>query len=162
MIEIAIHGRGGQGAVKAAQLLAVAAFIEGFHVQSFPFFGVERRGAPVQAFVRIDKEAILTRSQIKEADYAVILDPSLYALAKAKKIIVNTSKKIPQAKTFDATSLAFKVFPQGVNTAMICALVLYTKIIKVESLIQACKQLFSEEALNKNLRIIKETQNTIR
>lgn len=162
MIAISTYGRGGQGAVKAAQLLAVAAFIEGFHVQSFPFFGVERRGAPVQAFVRIDKEPILTRSQIKEADYAIILDPSLYALAKAKKILVNTSKKIQQAKTFDAASLALKVFPQGVNTAMVCAFVLHTNIIKVESLIQACRQLFSEDALNKNLRIIKEVQNTIR
>ncbi len=162
MISISIHGRGGQGAVKAAQLLALAAFIEGFHVQSFPFFGVERRGAPVQAFVRIDKEPILTRSQIKEADYSIILDPTLYTASKAKRIIMNSSKKIAQVKTFDATSLALKVFPQGINTAMVCAFVLYTKIIRLESLIQACKQLFKEEALNKNLQIIKEAQHVIR
>ncbi len=162
MIEIAVHGRGGQGAVKAAQLLATAAFIEGFQVQSFPFFGVERRGAPVQAFVRIDKEPILTRSQIKEADYAIVLDSGLYNSIKAKRAIVNTTKKIPQAKAFDATSLSLKVFPQGLNTAMVCAFVMYTKIIKVDSLILACRQLFSEDALNKNLQIIKEVQKVIR
>ena len=64
MISIRIHGRGGQGVVAAAELIALAAFKQGYEAQSLPFFGVERSGAPIQAFVRIDEEKILTHAQI--------------------------------------------------------------------------------------------------
>jgi len=77
MIEIRIHGRGGQGAVIASQILAEAAFREGQHVQAFPSFGSERRGAPVAAFVRIDDEPILVRTEIYHPDGLVVLDESL-------------------------------------------------------------------------------------
>src|SRR3989304_5456387 len=77
MMEIRFHGRGGQGAVLASEILAHAAFREGFHVQSFPFFGVERRGAPVTAHTRIDDRPIRIRSDVYEPDYVVVLDASL-------------------------------------------------------------------------------------
>ena len=77
MIEIRFHGRGGQGAVVASRLLAVAAAGEGKDVQSFPFFGVERRGAPVTAFTKIDSGRIYVKSMIYEPDYVVVMDPSL-------------------------------------------------------------------------------------
>lgn len=158
MIEIAIHGRGGQGAVRSAQLLAEAAFIGGYEVQSFPMFGVERRGAPVQAFVRIDKEKILTRAQVKEADYAIVLDSTLLQSSiNAKKIFINTAKK--GGNNFDATSLALRIFPQAVNTAMIAFFALSTGLTTKDSLINAVKKLFSDEVAQKNILIIEETFN---
>lgn len=80
MIEIRIHGRGGQGAVIASQIIAEAAFREGMHVQAFPSFGSERRGAPVTAFVRLDGEPIRVRTEIYEPDGLIVLDASLITL----------------------------------------------------------------------------------
>ncbi len=75
--EIRIHGRGGQGSVTAAELIAVAAFEDGKWSQAFPYFGTERRGAPVTAFARISDQQIRIRSQIYEPDYVIVQDPSL-------------------------------------------------------------------------------------
>ncbi|MFH1757891.1 MAG: 2-oxoacid:acceptor oxidoreductase family protein, partial [Pseudomonadota bacterium] len=77
MIEIRIHGRGGQGAVIASEVLASAFFKEGKFVQAFPAFGVERRGAPVTAFTRVDDQPIRIRNFIYEPDHIIILDPTL-------------------------------------------------------------------------------------
>ena len=77
MRELRFHGRGGQGTVIASKILAAALFREGRQVQSFPAFGVERRGAPVTAFLRIDDRPILLRCEITEPDDLVILDPTL-------------------------------------------------------------------------------------
>ncbi|MDI6851834.1 MAG: 2-oxoacid:acceptor oxidoreductase family protein, partial [bacterium] len=79
MVEIRTHGRGGQGAVIASKIIADAAFKVGKYAQSFPQFGVERRGAPVVAFTRIaEKEDELpVRSNIYEPDHLIILDPTL-------------------------------------------------------------------------------------
>jgi pyruvate ferredoxin oxidoreductase gamma subunit len=77
MIEIRFHGRGGQGAVLASELLAQAAFLDGKEPQSFPFFGVERRGSPVTAFARIDDQPIRVRTSITQPDMVVVLDPGL-------------------------------------------------------------------------------------
>jgi 2-oxoisovalerate ferredoxin oxidoreductase gamma subunit len=77
LIEVRFHGRGGQGVVIASEVLANAAFKMGFEVASFPFFGVERRGAPVTAYARIDTSPIRIRSSIYEPDYVVVLDSSL-------------------------------------------------------------------------------------
>jgi len=77
MEEIRFHGRGGQGAVIGSEVLAHAFFIEGEYVQAFPAFGVERRGAPVLAFCRVEKAPILLRSQIYEPDHVIVLDSSL-------------------------------------------------------------------------------------
>jgi len=80
MIEIRIHGRGGQGAVIASQILAAAAFREEMYVQAFPAFGSERRGAPVRAFLRLDRSPVLVRSEIYRPDGIIILDQGLIAL----------------------------------------------------------------------------------
>jgi pyruvate ferredoxin oxidoreductase gamma subunit len=77
MIEIRFHGRGGQGTVVATILLAKAFFQAGYQVQSFPFFGVERRGAPVEAYVRLDKEKILLRTNVTAPDHVVVQDYTL-------------------------------------------------------------------------------------
>ena len=80
MIEIRIHGRGGQGAVIASQILAQAAFQSGMHVQAFPSFGSERRGAPVTAFLRLDQTPIRLHSEIYRPDGVIVLDPSFLSL----------------------------------------------------------------------------------
>jgi len=80
MIQIRFHGRGGQGSVVASNILAAAAFLEDKWVQSFPFFGVERRGAPVTAYTKIDDEPIWDRSEITDPDYVIVLDASLVAV----------------------------------------------------------------------------------
>ncbi len=77
MLEIRFHGRGGQGAVVATILLAKAFFRAGYHVQSFPLFGVERRGAPVEAYLRLDREQILIRTNSYTPDHVVVLDSTL-------------------------------------------------------------------------------------
>jgi 2-oxoacid:acceptor oxidoreductase gamma subunit (pyruvate/2-ketoisovalerate family) len=81
MREVRVHGRGGQGAVVASKLLAAALFREGYQVQSFPAFGVERRGAPVTAFLRIHRGPVLLRCEITAPDDLVILDPTLVGVA---------------------------------------------------------------------------------
>ena len=77
MLQIRIHGRGGQGVVTAAELLSVAAFGQGRHAQAFPSFGSERTGAPVVAFCRIDDNEIRLREPILEPDVLIVQDPTL-------------------------------------------------------------------------------------
>ena len=121
MIEVRFHGRGGQGVVVASEVLAKAAFKMGFEVSSFPFFGVERRGAPVTAYARFDEHPIRIKSSIYEPDYVVVLDSSLLrgvdileGLKPAGRVLINypAGKKLPELpqkfKYFliDATSIA--------------------------------------------------------
>jgi 2-oxoacid:acceptor oxidoreductase gamma subunit (pyruvate/2-ketoisovalerate family) len=77
MIEVRIHGRGGQGAVTSAELMALAAIDEGKYAQAFPSFGPERRGAPVVAFLRVSDDQIRVRSKVYQPDVVVVLDPTL-------------------------------------------------------------------------------------
>jgi 2-oxoacid:acceptor oxidoreductase gamma subunit (pyruvate/2-ketoisovalerate family) len=99
MRELRIHGRGGQGAVIASKVLAVALFREGRWVQSFPAFGVERRGAPVTAFLRLDDEPVRLRCEIREPDDLIVLDPTLVdaidvtaGLKEGGGILINTDR----------------------------------------------------------------------
>lgn len=82
MIEFRFHGRGGQGAVTSAELLALAAIDEGRFAQAFPSFGPERRGAPVMAYARIDDAQIRNRTAVQAPDVVCVLDPSLLAIVK--------------------------------------------------------------------------------
>ncbi len=100
MLEIRFHGRGGQGTVLASISLAKAFFDSGYQVQTFPLFGVERRGAPVEAFLRISKTDILVRSNVYTPDHLVIMDSKLLTaidvtrgLKKNAMILINS----PQA-----------------------------------------------------------------
>lgn len=124
MRELRIHGRGGQGSVVASKLLAVALFREGRWVQSFPAFGVERRGAPVTAFLRVDDAPIRLRCEITEPDDLIVLDPTLIeaidvtgGLKPGGTILINTSKApegYPElleryrVATVDATDIAVR------------------------------------------------------
>lgn len=156
MYEIRIHGRGGQGAVTAANLLAIAAFKEGKDVQAFPMFGVERRGAPVTAFLRIDDRPIGIRSPIHEPDAVVVLDPTLIesvnvtnGLKSGGHVIINTAKSTSefsfdgyQVHTVDATSIALEHGLGGknspiVNTAILGAYSRAVGNIGMDSIISA-------------------------
>ncbi len=112
MYEVRFHGRGGQGAVTAANILAIAAMKQGFHSQAFPYFGVERRGAPVQAFTRIDENMIDLRMNVYEPDAVVVLDPTLMRVVDVTQglksggiIVINTAKK-PEDFDFPGFSVA--------------------------------------------------------
>lgn len=93
MFQVRFHGRGGQGVVTSAELLAVAAFDGGLHAQAFPVFGSERTGAPVMAFCRVDDRPIRTREPIFTPDALVIQDPTLLPGIElsAPLVIVNTT-----------------------------------------------------------------------
>lgn len=167
MIEVRFHGRGGQGAVTAARLLAEAAFLEGKHCQAFPFFGAERRGAPVLAFTRIDTKPIRTRTQVYEPDHVVVLDPSLLEIvdvaAGAKEggtITLNSKKPVefPSLKTafLDATSLAMEVLGVPItNTAMLGAFAKATKLVSLDSVVKAVESYFSAKLAEKNVNAVK-------
>ena len=99
MRELRLHGRGGQGTVIASKLLAVALFLEGRQVQSFPMFGVERRGSPVTAFLRVDDAPLKLRCEIQEPDELIVLDPTLIGttditagLKTGGRILINTDQ----------------------------------------------------------------------
>ncbi|MEM3437332.1 MAG: 2-oxoacid:acceptor oxidoreductase family protein [Nitrososphaerales archaeon] len=151
MIEIRWHGRGGQGAVTAAELLAKAAIKQGLYAQAFAMFGPERRGSPVVAFNRIDKEPIEVRSQIYEPDIVIILDPLLIKIVdvtaglKPKGTLIINSKSSPKelSKSFpnfriatvDATSIALQRLNAPItNTVMLGALVKAKKIVELSNM----------------------------
>lgn len=113
MIEVRFHGRGGQGVVVASEVLARAAFRMGFEVASFPFFGVERRGAPVTAYARIDDKPIRIKSSIYSPDYIVVLDSSLLkaidvldGLKPSGSLLVN----YPDGKKLEGIAKGFRYF----------------------------------------------------
>ena len=101
MFQVRIHGRGGQGVVTAAELLSVAAFLEGRHAQAFPTFGSERTGAPVVAFCRIDDREIRSREPISEPDALIVQDPTLLhqvnlfeGLSPDGYMLINTTRSL--------------------------------------------------------------------
>jgi len=103
MLQIRIHGRGGQGVVTAAELLSVAAFLEGRHAQAFPSFGSERTGAPVVAFCRIDERLIRSHEPIAHPDALIVQDPSLLhqvdvfgGLRDGGVVVLNTGRTIAE------------------------------------------------------------------
>ncbi len=159
MIEIRIHGRGGQGAVIASQILAEAAFREGMHVQAFPSFGSERRGAPVAAFVRLDDEPIRVRTEIYEPDGLIVLDQSLIlqklvdvtqGLKEEGWILINSSHPPEEfahlgsyrVATVDAAHIAVQhrlgsITAPIVNTAILGAFSTVTGLVGLEHIAEA-------------------------
>lgn len=160
-IEVRWHGRGGQGAVTSAELLALAAINEGKYAQAMPSFGPERRGAPVLAFNRVNNtNPIHMRVGVLRPDIVVVLDPGLLeiiditaGLKENGTIIINSSKKIDELKSqfsgswklamVDATTIAKEIVGVPiVNTTMLGALVKATEIVKLGSLEEPIKERF--------------------
>ncbi len=173
MIEVRFHGRGGQGAVTSAELVALAAISEGKYAQSFPSFGPERRGAPVQSFTRVSDEPIRLRSGIREPDLVVVLDPSLIMVGGALSgikpsatIVINTRKALSDIKqefsiknrtaVLDATKIAREVLGLPItNTTMIGALVKASGIVSIDSLIEPLHHRFGKIA-ERNIAVCKK------
>jgi len=164
MKEIIIFGRGGLGAVTTGQILALAAFYDNKQATSFPMFGVERRGAPVEAFVRISNKKIKIKSQIYKADYAIVLDSSLIDIVNIKEklkpkafVVVNSNKKITiksytsdcKVYSIDATTIALEVFKKPiVNTAILGSFAKLTKLISLKSIKKAIEEVLKEKGKN--------------
>jgi 2-oxoisovalerate/pyruvate ferredoxin oxidoreductase gamma subunit len=163
MIEIRVHGRGGQGSVVVADLLALAFAKENKYVQSFPSFGPERRSAPVTAFVRADDSPIRLRCAIYNPGYLLILDASLFSvpdfvsgLRESGYIIVNSRHEATsfglmpryQVATVDANAIAIahhlgsKTNPIA-NTAMLGAFAKYTHLISIDSISDSIRESIS-------------------
>ena len=160
MYEIRIHSRGGQGGVTAARLLALAAFRDGNYATACPFYGAERRGAPVVSYVRIDDRPIRIYSQIRNPDLVVVLDPSvmevvdvLHGLKSGGRVLINgaTTEKIRGCPAYavDLTGIALaeKLVVAGspiLNTPVLGALA-KMGIISVDSAKKAIREMFSDE-----------------
>jgi len=175
--ELRIHGRGGQGSVTAAELIAFAAFEGGVYAQAFPAFGVERRGAPVQAFVRFSDKKIRLRSQIYEPDYIIVQDPTLIGdvdvfrgMKPGGIAIVNTEKPDINARVpddvkvylIDATTIALEELGVPItNTTLMGAFAAATGEIKLESLENALRNRFSGSMADKNIRAAERAYNLV-
>lgn len=159
--EVRFHGRGGQGAVTAANILVAAATKEGKWGQAIPSFGAERRGAPVVAFARISNEPIKRRSQVYAPDAVVVLDPAIYKVVdvvaglKDGGVLVLNSPVKPDVLTskphrvfyVDANAIAeeLKLIVAGwpvVNTAMLGALVKATNIVSLNAVVETIKDVW--------------------
>lgn len=164
MIELRIHGRGGQGNVVAAYLLATAAITEGWHAQAFPAFGAERRGAPVTAFVRLAREPFRRRNQILHPDFLIIQDPALLrvpgvldGLAAGGAVLVDGTRapEAVEAVALPATRLAQEYLGRPVpNTALVAAFLALTGMLPLAALAHALEHRFKGPVLHKNLRLI--------
>jgi len=173
MIEICIYGRGGQGAVTLAELVAHAAISEGKHAQSMPSFGPERRGAPVLAFLRVSEtERIKIRAEVTEPDVLIVLDPGLLqvgdVVSRLKKdgiAVINTKKPhevmksemaVDKIATVDAMGIAREVLGLPiVNTTMIGALLKATGLVTLESLTEPMEERFGKVAA-KNIKTMRK------
>lgn len=172
MYEVRWHGRGGQGAITAAVLLAEAAHLyEGFEgVAAAPSFGAERRGAPVIASTRIDRQPVLRRSQVSQPDIVVVLDETLLDVVDVTKgmrpggtVVINTAKTDMNGRfngsvrlgLADASAAAqqMRLVVGGsvvVNTAILGALCRATGIVSIENMLQTIQDRFDGHAGNRN------------
>lgn len=179
MTQIRIHGRGGQGVVTAAELIAIAAFNDGKVAQAFPSFGVERTGAPIESFVRISDRPIRTREHVYNPDILIIQDATLLdsvnvarGCGQNTKVIINSAKNKSQIKinlpkenifVIDATKIALEVIGRNlVNTVIMGAFAKATGQVSLEGLKKAVQQKFSDkgkEIVNKNIEAIEKAYN---
>lgn len=167
MFQVRIHGRGGQGVVTAAEMLSVAAFLEGKYAQAFPSFGSERMGAPVVSFCRISDKEIRLREPIDEPDAVIIQDKTVIESAKAFHGIVDGGYALINSQSemdFSINTSNFKLKYVGAteialahigkplpNAILLGSFAALTKIIKIESVIEAIKIKFSGSIAEKNV-----------
>jgi pyruvate ferredoxin oxidoreductase gamma subunit len=170
VIEIRIHGRGGQGAVTAAEILAVAAFKDGKFSQAFPKFGPERRGSPIEAYCRISDEFINLRTFVYNPDYLIILDDSLLdmldltqGLKKTGVVVINSegrgsNRKLDGFKVFsiNATKIAMDMLGKPiVNTVMLGAFAKATGLVLIKNLTESVGEKFEGELKTRNVSAVK-------
>ena len=164
LLEVRWHGRGGQGAVTAAKILAESAILDGKFIQAFPEYGPERAGAPVKSFTRISSSPIHTHAQVTDPELVVVLDPTLLevidvteGLAEDGTLIVNTNESPKDLRqrldikgrkifTVPATDIAIKELKRNIpNTPMIAALVKVTGILDIKTVEKNFKEKYSKK-----------------
>ena len=173
MFQVRIHGRGGQGVVTAAEMLSVAAFLEGKHAQAFPSFGSERMGAPVISFCRIDDKEIRLREPILQPDAVIIQDPTLLhsvdvfqGLKATGFVLINSTKTAAQlglaeffakfpadnVRVVPATELALKHIGRPLpNAVLLGGFAATTRAIKLESVHAAIRHRFAGKVGDSNI-----------
>jgi 2-oxoacid:acceptor oxidoreductase gamma subunit (pyruvate/2-ketoisovalerate family) len=171
MKEIKIFGRGGQGVVMASQILATAAFMQGYWAQTFPQYGAERRGAPVIAYLRIDSEPIPIRSKVYSPDVVIIMDYNLFkmvdpltALKSEGTVLLNypNRSELPSALrerekylfSVDASSIAYQIYGKTpipiTNIVMVGAYCAVQPEISLDSVFKALPDFLPKEKLEMN------------
>ncbi len=177
MFEVRIHGRGGQGVVTAAEMLSVAAFLEGKHAQAFPSFGSERSGAPVVAFCRIADKEIRLREPIQNPDALIVQDPTLFkaldvteGLKQDGFLLINTARslqdmhldgllaQLPPGHVISApaTELALKhVGRPAPNTALLGAFAANVGVVSIDSVLEAIRRAFPGKVGEANVEAAK-------
>ncbi|HSD00059.1 MAG TPA: 2-oxoacid:acceptor oxidoreductase family protein [Casimicrobiaceae bacterium] len=190
MFQIRIHGRGGQGVVSGAEMLSVAAFLEGRHAQAFPSFGSERMGAPVMAFCRIDDKEIRLREPVLAPDALIVQDPTLLhqvdlfeGLSAGGYILINSSRSFDELGlggfvrgvqryrlcTLPATELALKHVGRAVpNAALLGGFAAISGVVGLQSVTAAIREKFPASIAEKNVaaakaafELARETKDTI-
>jgi 2-oxoacid:acceptor oxidoreductase gamma subunit (pyruvate/2-ketoisovalerate family) len=175
--EIRFHGRGGQGAVLAARMLASACAAEGKCVASFPMYGFERRGMPVVAFTRVSEEPIREKTQIYTPDCLVVVDPTLLnlknlfdGLKEDGVLILNSPKPLTEqshpnlrrAGVINATQVALCEIGRDIpNTCLIGALAKVTGWVKLESVLQGLADYLEGDMLKRNIRNAERGYNEV-
>jgi 2-oxoacid:acceptor oxidoreductase gamma subunit (pyruvate/2-ketoisovalerate family) len=182
ILEVRWHGRGGQGAWTASELLARAAISEGKHIQSFPEFGPERMGAPVTAFTRISNEPIQLHCAVYNPNVVAVLDPTLLKTVPVAKglndqggdIIVNTKDEPAEIRkllktdkgklwTIPATEISIRILNMPItNTAMLGAVARITGIVSLEAIEKMIKGRFKPDVAEKNFAVVKEAYKEVR
>jgi len=171
MIEVRVHGRGGQGGVTSAEMLAIAAINEGKFAQAFPSFGPERRGAPVVAFARVSDKRIRNRTKVYTPDVVMVLDPSVLSIVDVTEglksdgmLVINSAKSIAELRTefgfktslarVDATHIALQELGLPItNTTMLGAAVKAASLVPVEALVGPLEARFGRIAA-KNIKAL--------
>jgi len=182
ILEVRWHGRGGQGAWTASELLARAAISEGKHVQSFPEFGAERMGAPVTAFTRISSEPIRLHCAVYSPDVVAVLDSTLLKSVnvvdglsdEGGNIVVNTKAQPVEVRTqlssnrgrlwtVPATEISIKILGMPItNTAMLGAVARVTGIVNMETVEKMVKGRFRPDVAEKNFAVVKEAYEEVK
>jgi pyruvate ferredoxin oxidoreductase gamma subunit len=170
MFQIRIHGRGGQGVVTGAEMLSIAAFLEGRYAQAFPSFGSERMGAPVMAFCRIDDKEIRLREPVLTPDALIVQDPTLLhqvdlfnGVPSHGYILINSTRSLDELGlgalvqhfrmwTLPATELAVKHVGRAVpNVPLLGAFAAISGLITLRSVVAAIRQKFPSAIAEKNV-----------
>jgi pyruvate ferredoxin oxidoreductase gamma subunit len=168
MLEIRIHGRGGQGNVVAAYLLATTAIRHGYHAQAFPAFGAERRGAPVAAFVRMDSRPIRRHCQVQSPAFLIVQDPALLqvpgtlsGLTTRGRILVNGNEMAitrhgeNESILLPATRMALEHIGRPVpNTALLAAFLTLTGLLPLSVFLDALAERFKGAVLQQNIHLV--------
>jgi len=184
MLQIRIHGRGGQGVVTAAEMLSIAAFEQGRHAQAFPSFGSERTGAPVVAFCRIDDREIRLREPILAPDVLIVQDPTLLhqvdvfqGLQRDGYVLINSKRGFDELGvgeiaarfrherllTVPATEIALKHLGRPLpNAVLLGGIAALTGIVSLDAVAHAIRDKFSGKVADGNVAAATEAYQAVR